>query len=58
MMLIFCDSGTPAPDTFVASCGVPVLEYFWLNSLHPTSPMQEVLADFVSQQLAAGPNIC
>lgn len=52
------ENGTPSQDTFVASCGVPVIEYFWLNSLHPTSPMQEVLAQAVADQLTAGPNIC
>ncbi|RDL41893.1 Uncharacterized protein BP5553_01872 [Venustampulla echinocandica] len=57
----FCDdyqNGTPAQDTFTPSCGVPVNQYFWLNSLHPTYPMQEVLAEGVAKQLQAGPNVC
>ncbi|KAH6678458.1 hypothetical protein B0J14DRAFT_323102 [Halenospora varia] len=52
------ENGTPAENTFTASCGVPVNQYFWLNSLHPTSPMHEVLAEGVALQLRAGPNIC
>ena len=37
-------SGTPSPDTLYANCSVPVDEYFWLNSLHPTAPMHRLLA--------------
>lgn len=51
-------SGTPTEDYFDPSCGIPVNEYFWLNSLHPTYPMQDVLAEGVAAQLNAGPNIC
>ncbi|KAE8453661.1 hypothetical protein EG329_009172 [Mollisiaceae sp. DMI_Dod_QoI] len=51
-------NGTPKPDTFTASCGVPVNQYFWLNSLHPTYPMQDVLAEAVADQLGVGPNVC
>jgi len=57
----FCvayENGTPAPNTFDPSCGVPVDQYFWLNSLHPTYPMHDVLAQAVAKQLKAGPNIC
>jgi len=57
----FCvayENGTPANNTLIASCGIPVNEYFWLNSLHPTYPMQQVLAQQVSLALAKGPNIC
>ena len=52
------DSGTPAQNTLIEGCGVPVNQYFWLNSLHPTSPMQEVVAQGVGQVLGAGPNVC
>jgi hypothetical protein len=51
-------SGTPEPTSFNATCGVPVDHYFWLNSLHPTYPMHDVLAQAVADQLEAGPNIC
>ncbi|KAG4424869.1 hypothetical protein IFR04_002029 [Cadophora malorum] len=51
-------NGTPATDTFIASCGVPVNQYFWLNSLHPTYPMHDVLAEQVALQLKDGPNVC
>ena len=43
----YCDAyanGTPAWDSFNATCGVPVNQYFWLNSLHPTYPMHDVVA--------------
>jgi len=57
----YCDSyqnGTPAQNTFDAECGVPVNQYFWLNSLHPTYPMQEVVAQGVGRVLGGGPNVC
>ncbi|KAI0904397.1 hypothetical protein F4823DRAFT_615111 [Ustulina deusta] len=50
-------NGTPAQDTLDASCGVPVNQYFWLNNLHPTSAIHEVVAKGVADLLAAGPNI-
>ncbi|KAH8808553.1 hypothetical protein F5884DRAFT_673363 [Xylogone sp. PMI_703] len=52
------ENGTPTTDYFDPSCGVPVNEYFWLNSLHPTYPMHDVLAEQVSLLLKDGPNIC
>ncbi|KAG9233858.1 hypothetical protein BJ875DRAFT_377718 [Amylocarpus encephaloides] len=52
------ENGTPAPNTMTAGCGVPVNQYFWLNSLHPTYPMHEVIAKEVAMQLKAGPNVC
>jgi len=52
------ENGTPTEDYFNATCGIPVNEYFWLNTLHPTYPMQDVLAEGVAAQLEAGPNIC
>ncbi|KAK7756286.1 hypothetical protein SLS62_001512 [Diatrype stigma] len=57
----YCDaymSGTPEPDTFIESCGVPVNQYFWLNELHPTYPIHDVVAQGVADTLAAGPNVC
>ena len=54
----YCDAyanGTPEEDTFDASCGVPVNQYFWLNSLHPTYPMQDVMAQQITAQMAALP---
>ncbi|KUJ20678.1 uncharacterized protein LY89DRAFT_579510 [Mollisia scopiformis] len=52
------ENGTPQPDSFNLSCGIPVNQYFWLNSLHPTYPMQDVLAEAVAEQLGLGPNVC
>ncbi|KAG9244150.1 hypothetical protein BJ878DRAFT_84410 [Calycina marina] len=57
----YCDgyqNGTPVEDTLDPSCGIPVNQYFWLNSLHPTYPMQDVLAQEVASVLKAGPNAC
>lgn len=55
----FCTcSGTSEPDTLVESCGVPVNQYFWLNTLHPTYPIHDVVAEQVSKALEAGPNVC
>jgi phospholipase/lecithinase/hemolysin len=51
-------SGTPTNDYFNATCTIPVNQYFWLNSLHPTYPMHDVLAHQVALQLTAGPNVC
>jgi phospholipase/lecithinase/hemolysin len=47
------ENGTPTEDYFNATCGIPVNEYFWLNSLHPTYPMMDRLANNITQQLAA-----
>ncbi|OAA59906.1 Lipase, GDSL [Niveomyces insectorum RCEF 264] len=57
----YCSSyanGTPARDTLTAACGVPVNEYFWLNSLHPTYPIHDVVAEHLAKALTAGPNVC
>ncbi|KAI4845835.1 hypothetical protein E4T44_05406 [Aureobasidium sp. EXF-8845] len=43
----FCtayQNGTPTPISFDPECGVPVDEYLWLNSLHPTFRMHEAIA--------------
>ncbi|OLN82385.1 Thermolabile hemolysin 2, partial [Colletotrichum chlorophyti] len=52
------ENGTDAPDTLVESCGVRVNEYFWLNSLHPTYPIHDAVAQTVAAALEAGPNVC
>ncbi|RYP04654.1 hypothetical protein DL764_004316 [Monosporascus ibericus] len=57
----YCEAyqnGTPAWDTLIESCGVPVNQYFWLNNLHPTYPIHDVVAKGVAEALAAGPNVC
>lgn len=33
-------------------------QYFWLNSMHPTSPMHDVVAEQLAKALDAGPNVC
>lgn len=57
MQLTRC-SGTSTEDYLDATCGIPVNEYFWLNTLHPTYPMHDVLAEKVAEMLEAGPNVC
>jgi phospholipase/lecithinase/hemolysin len=47
------ENGTPTEDYFNATCGIPVNEYFWLNSLHPTYPMMDRLANNITQELEA-----
>jgi phospholipase/lecithinase/hemolysin len=37
-------SGTPKPDAFASECGAKANEYFWLNGLHPTTPVHDALA--------------
>ncbi|CAK7210033.1 hypothetical protein SCUCBS95973_000655 [Sporothrix curviconia] len=57
----YCEAyqhGGLKPDSFNATCGVPVNEYFWLNSLHPTYPIHDVVAEEISKALVAGPNVC
>lgn len=44
-------SGTPAWDTFLPECNVPVDEYFWLNSLHPTHKVHKEVARRLVKQL-------
>ncbi|KAI2464652.1 carbohydrate esterase family 16 protein [Annulohypoxylon bovei var. microspora] len=51
-------NGTPNDDTLTPSCGVPVNEYFWLNNLHPTYPIHDVVAKGVADALVAGPSVC
>ncbi|MCJ1415091.1 hypothetical protein MMC32_001421 [Xylographa parallela] len=47
-------NGTPQPNTFYPNCTYPVNEYFWLNSLHPTYPMQDVMASQIVKELNGG----
>ncbi|KAI5861427.1 carbohydrate esterase family 16 protein [Durotheca rogersii] len=51
-------NGTPTQDTLTPSCGVAVNEYFWLNNLHPTYPIHELVAKEVVDKLEAGPGVC
>lgn len=37
---------------------MPVNQYFWLNTLHPTYPVHDVVAEQVAKALEAGPNVC
>ncbi|KAF9880448.1 hypothetical protein CkaCkLH20_02402 [Colletotrichum karsti] len=52
------ENGTDAQDTLIESCGVKVNEYFWLNTLHPTYPIHDAVAETVADALEAGPNVC
>jgi phospholipase/lecithinase/hemolysin len=50
----FCNAyqnGTPQPDSFDPACSVPVNQYFWLNSLHPTYPIHQAIAQRIAGQL-------
>ncbi|KAI0139143.1 carbohydrate esterase family 16 protein [Hypoxylon sp. NC0597] len=51
-------NGTPEENTLTPSCGVAVNEYFWLNNLHPTYPIHDVVAKGVADGLVAGPSVC
>jgi phospholipase/lecithinase/hemolysin len=44
-------SGTQRPDTFAAECGARADEYFWLNNLHPTTPVHDALAFEIARML-------
>ncbi|KAF2465554.1 uncharacterized protein BDR25DRAFT_239288 [Lindgomyces ingoldianus] len=50
----FCDAyqnGTPTWYYFNSTCGLPVNDYFWLNSLHPTFPVHNATAASIVQYL-------
>ncbi|KAK8167879.1 hypothetical protein BKA80DRAFT_52415 [Phyllosticta citrichinensis] len=52
----FCplyQAGTPAQDTLIASCEYPVNQYLWLNGLHVTYPMHDLLAEQLATTLSA-----
>lgn len=46
-------SGTPTLMYFYPPCGIPVNQYLWLNSLHPTFPMHNFMASQIVQLLGA-----
>ncbi|KAI4205274.1 MAG: hypothetical protein LQ350_000596 [Teloschistes chrysophthalmus] len=43
--------GTPTLTFFDPSCGAPVNDYLWLNDLHPTYPMHNLIAAQIVQQI-------
>jgi len=43
--------GTASMDTFDTDCGVPVNEYFWLNSLHPLYMVHNATASQIAALL-------
>ena len=45
------ENGTATTTQLNASCVYPVNEYFWLNSLHPTYPMHNLLAYEIAEML-------
>lgn len=45
------ENGTTSMTSFNSQCSAPVNEYFWLNTLHPTYPVHEVLANQLAQML-------
>lgn len=47
-------NGTPSWYTFDSECGVPVDEYFWLNTLHPTFRVHNVTAQKIAEMLEDG----
>ncbi|KAK2787341.1 hypothetical protein FQN52_007245 [Onygenales sp. PD_12] len=47
------ENGTPEWTTFNETCGIPVNEYFWLNSLHPTYPVHNATASGIAALLRA-----
>jgi phospholipase/lecithinase/hemolysin len=54
--LIF-NSGTPTEDYLDPRCYIPVNQYFWLNGLHPTYPIHDVMAEHIVKLLDSGPNV-
>ncbi|KAK8255794.1 hypothetical protein IWZ00DRAFT_139670 [Phyllosticta capitalensis] len=51
----FCplyQGGTPAMDTLIPSCEYPVNQYLWLNGLHVTYPMHDLLAEQLATTFA------
>ncbi|KAI9813585.1 MAG: hypothetical protein M1827_003654 [Pycnora praestabilis] len=45
------ENGTPSWYTLDESCRIPVNEYFWLNTLHPTFPMHNATAAQLAELL-------
>jgi len=48
-------NGTLSGQTFVGVCTVPVNQYFWLNTLHPTYPVHDALGFTISTALTGVP---
>ena len=46
------EDGTPSSYTFYQNCSIPVDQYFWLNTLHPTFRMMNVTAQAIAEQLS------
>lgn len=44
--------GTSSMDTLLNKCQVPVDQYFWLNSLHPTFPVHNAMASEIAKMLS------
>ena len=51
-VLIQGGSGTPEIDTKLDECDYAANQYLWINSLHPTSAMHDLLAEEVAGLLA------
>ena len=49
----YYENGTPSWYTFYQNCSIPVDEYFWLNTLHPTFRMHNVTAQAIAEQLSS-----
>ncbi|KAL9137736.1 MAG: hypothetical protein Q9175_001045 [Cornicularia normoerica] len=47
------ENGTSSLTSFDPSCGIPVNQYFWLNSLHPTYPMHNFMGSQIAKILSA-----
>lgn len=45
------ENGTFTMTSFDSSCVAPVNDYFWLNSLHPTYPMHDLLASSIAESV-------
>lgn len=47
----YYENGTASWYTFDKACGIPVDEYFWLNTLHPTFRMHNATAKAIAAEL-------
>lgn len=50
-MLMLLYRRTFNESAFDPDCGIPQRQYFWLDALHPTPPVHDVLAKEVAEQL-------
>ncbi|KAF6218614.1 hypothetical protein HO133_005965 [Letharia lupina] len=46
------ENGTSSLTSLDPSCGIPVDQYFWLNSLHPTYPMHNFMGSQIAKILS------